>query len=186
MAPFEPAGEQARWRVLYDLLREANVGEVVTYDEMAEALELHPVDDRTRVQLAMRRAAQELETVDRHAVEAITNKGYRIVEPERQMDLARRHQRKAGRSLKRGHSKVTNVDFNGMDPDVRSAFEVMAGAFAAQIDFNRRLSARQEKLEAVVESVTQRSDEHQQRTDDELAALRARLARLEGKTSGSE
>lgn len=180
--PFEPAGEQARWRVLYGLLREARVGEVVTYGDMAAAIDVEPVKDRAKVQLAVRRAVRELETEDRRTVEPVVNAGYRIVEPERHMDLAAKHQRKAGRSLVRGQSKVVNVDFNGMAPDVRRAFEVVAGAFAAQIDFNRRLSVRQDKLEEVVESVTKRSE----RSVEELAALRERLRRLEERSSESE
>ncbi|MGD9604457.1 MAG: hypothetical protein AB7V59_21795 [Gammaproteobacteria bacterium] len=186
MRPFLPVGERARWRVIYDLLRKAKVGDVVTYREMAEALDLDAKRDRTKVQLAMRRAAKELETVDLHAVEPVVNEGYRIVEPEQHLDLARKHQRKAGRSLQRGHSKVVNVDFNGMPGDVRKAFEVVAGAFAAQIDFNRRLSVRQDHLERAVEAVTQQTGEQQQRTAEELEALRERLRRLEEKTPGSE
>lgn len=181
MSPFEPAGDRARWRVLYDLLREARVGEVITYGEMAEALDLDPAKDRTTIQLAMRRAAKELETQDKHAVEVIVNEGYRIVEPETHLDLAQKQQRRAGKALERGQSKVVNVDLNGMDPELRKAFEVVAGAFAAQIDFNRRLSARQEHLEKAVDAVTQGSTEQHQRTEEELAELRERLARLERK-----
>jgi hypothetical protein len=185
MSPFEPAGELARWRVLYGLLRAAEVGDVVTYEEMAYALGLVPVEDRAKVQLAMRRAVRELETEDQRTTEVVANKGYRIVEPERHLDLARQHQRKAGRSLQRGHSKVVNVDFNGMEPEIRKAFEVVAGAFAAQIDFNRRLSVRQENLEKAVQAAAQQIDEHGQRTEEELTALRERLRRLEEKTSES-
>jgi hypothetical protein len=180
MPPFQPAGDQARWRTLYEQLKAARVGEVVTYDEMAAALDLDPVKDRSKVQLAMRRASKELEEQDRHAVQVVPNKGYRVVEPEQHLDLARHHQVKAGKSLQRGHSKVVNVDFNGMEPDVRRAFEVVGAAFAAQIDFNRRLDARQEHLERAVDAVTRQSE----RTDEEVAELRARLARLEDKTSG--
>lgn len=181
MSPFESLGGRARWRVIYALLREARVGEVVTYREMAEALDLDPLKDRPKVQLATRRAVRELETEDRRTVDSVANSGYRIVEPEQHLVLARRHQRKAGRSLARGQAKVTHVDFNGMEPEVRKAFEVMAGAFAAQIDFNRRLSVRQDDIERALDAVTQQTG----RTDEELEALRERVRRLEG-YSGSE
>lgn len=185
MSPFQPSGPRARWRSLYDLLRTARVNEVVTYKEMAEALDLDPKQGRATIQLAMRRAAKELEIEDKHAVQVIVNQGYRIVEPEGHLDLAQKHQRKAGKSLVRGQSKVVNVDFNGMEPEMRKAFEVVAGAFAAQIDFNRRLTVRQANLERAVQAVTAQSEEQQQRTAEELAALRDRLRLLEEKTSGS-
>lgn len=186
MAAFQPAGDRARWRVIYDLLRKREIGDLLSYDEMAAALDLDAVKDRTTIQLAMRRAARELESVDKRAADVVANEGYRIVEPGEHASLARRHQRKANRSLARGQSKVVNVDFNLIDAETRKAFEVMASAFAAQIAFNRRMDVRQANLERAVETVTRRSEEHAQRTEQEIEALRERLRRLEEKTSGSE
>lgn len=181
MSPFQPAGGRARWRVIYDLLKVRKVGDVLDYDEMALALELDPLKDRTVIQLAMRRAAKELETVNKHAVDAVPNEGYCIVQPSEHVNLARRHQTKARRSLVRGHSKVVNVDFNAMDPEARKAFEIIAGAFAAQLDFNRRMDIRQSHLERAVKAVTEQTEEQSQRTDGEIEALKARLRRLEEK-----
>jgi predicted nucleic acid-binding Zn-ribbon protein len=44
-----------------------------------------------------------------------------------------------------------------------------------QMDFNRRLDVRQKRLESVMESVTERTE----RSEEEIAALKERLARLE-------
>lgn len=183
--PFQPVGQRARWRVLYDLLRIRKVGDVLTYEDMATALDLDSTADRTKLQLAMRRAARELEVENKHAVDVVTNRGYRIIEPEQHLGLARRHQKKANRSLARGQSKVIHVDFNLMDDETRRAFEVVAGAFAAQIDFNRRMDVRQANLERAVKAVTRQTAEHAERTEEEIAQLRARLRRLEERTSGS-
>lgn len=184
--PFEPVGPRARWRVLYDLLAARKVGDVLTYDEMAAALDLDPSEDRQTIQLAMRRAGRELEQVDKHAVDVVVNKGYRIVEPEQQLGLAQRHRRKASRSLVRGQSKVVNVDFNLIDDETRKAFEIVASAFAAQLDFNRRIESRQVNLEKAVAAVTQQTEEQAERTDEEIAELRLRLRRLEEKSSESK
>ncbi|BBC66956.1 hypothetical protein MMRN_38520 [Mycobacterium marinum] len=124
MSPFEPAGAVARWRVLYDLLGERTVGDVLTYDTMAEALELDPVKDRHTIQVAMRRAAKELEQEDKHALEPVQNVGYRIVEPEEHLKLARQHQRRSSRALVRGHSKVVNVDLSSVDPRCGTPFRL--------------------------------------------------------------
>jgi phage shock protein A len=183
---FEPVGDRARWRVLYELLVPLQVGGVLTYDEMATALGLDPRTDRRTVQLAMRRAAQELLEVHKRAVDVIPNEGYRIVEPEQHLSLARRHQRKAGNALVRGQSKVVNVDYNRIDPETRKAFEIVAGVFAAQIDFNRRMDVRQDKLEAALAAVTRKTEAQAERTDEEIAELRARLKWLEEQSSGSE
>jgi hypothetical protein len=183
MSPFTPIGPTARWRTLYGLLRALEVGDVLTYETMAVALDLDPAKDRAITQLAMRRAARELEEQDKHAVEPITNVGYRIVEPETHVVLAKRHQRKAGRSLERGHSKVVNVNLNDVSPELRHIIEVGALAMAAQMDFNRRMDLRQSNLEQAVQAVHTKTE----RTDEELSDLRERLARLEQRrTSGSE
>ncbi len=126
--------------------------------------------------MAMRRAAKEYEEVEKRAVESVPNVGYRIVRADEHLRLARTQQKRAGKSLARGHSKVVNVDFNEIDPETRKAFEVVARAFSMQMDFNKRFDTRQRRLEEVVESVSQRSE----RTEAELDALRQRLARLEG------
>jgi hypothetical protein len=151
------------------------VGDVVSYAEMGDALGLSPDGDRHSIQMALRRAAREYEVTDNRALEAVPNKGYRVVEPKEHLVLARQHQRKAGRSLDRGRSKVEHVDLAGTDIETRRAFEVVAQAFALQADFNRRLDIRQEKLEQQVAA----AQSAQQHTGKELADLRARLERLE-------
>lgn len=176
MSPFEPVGDRARWRIVYDLLRVVPVDGVLEYEQMAEALDMDAEDDRHVIQMAMRRAGKELEQVEKHAIESISNVGYRVVRPPEHLRLARGHQSKAGKQLKRGHSKVVNVDFNEIEPETRKAFEVVAQAFAMQMQFNSRLDVRQKRLEEVVETVSERTE----RTASELAELRERMARLEG------
>lgn len=179
MSPFQPASDRARWRVLYELLAKLGVGDLLPYAAMAEALELDPDADRHKMQLAMRRAAQELEEVDKRAVEPVPNVGYMIVAPNEHVALARQQQRKSNRALARGHSKVVNVDFNQMEPEARKAIELMASTFAAQMDFNRRMDVRQANLEQAIAAVTKRADQQAERTDAQLVTLKERLARLE-------
>jgi hypothetical protein len=175
MSPFEPSGDRARWCVVYDLLVRAAIDETVTYEDLGSALDLDPAGDRHAIQMAVRRAAREHEVKDNRALDAVPNVGYRIVRVPEHLDLARRHQRKAGKSLERGRSKVDHVDLSGVDGDTRRAFEVVAQAFALQADFNRRLDVRQKRLEQQV-AAAQSAQEH---TSDELTDLRARLERLE-------
>jgi hypothetical protein len=93
VTPFEPAGDKARWRVLYDVLTKHGVGDVVTYDVMGEALNLDPEKERHTIQMAIRRAAREYEREDHRALEPVPNEGYRVVEPAEHMRLARRPRR---------------------------------------------------------------------------------------------
>lgn len=176
MTPFEALGDRARWRIVYeDVLMDAAEDFVVTYERLGEVLDLDPVDDRHAIQMAVRRAAKELEEADKHALDAVPNVGYRVVKAVEHMELARRQQRRSHRALASGKSKVVNVDMTGLEPEARKAFEVMARAFAMQMDFNRRMDVRQRNLESATKAVTER----QERSEAEIAELRERLARLE-------
>lgn len=177
MTPFEPVGESARWRVLYDLLRKRNDNDILTYAEMGEALDLDPVKNRHAIQMAFRRAAKEYEQVDQRAVDVLPNVGYRVVEPPEHLRLARRHQKRSRKELTKGQSKVTHVDLSGMDPETRRAFMVVGQAFAMQADMMRRMDVRQSRLEEAVASTVGK----QERSEEELAELRARLERLENR-----
>ena len=185
-APFEPIGKQARWKTVYELLAKASTNDLVTYDELGEALGLDPDGERSLIQQAIHRAAKEHERNDKRAIDAIPGKGYRVVEPTEHLELARRHQKKSGRSLARGASKVINVDLNGLEPEVRAAFDVLGHAFRLQMDFNRRFEVRQSKLEETVRDIQDSQHTDRKRTDEEVAELRERLARLEGHLTGND
>jgi hypothetical protein len=175
MSPFTPKGDKARWRVIYDLLRGAAVGDIVSYQTLGEQLHLDPVTDRHTIQMAIRRAAREYETEDKHALEVVPNHGYRVVEAERHIDLAKKQQKKAGKALVRGRSKVINVDLSHVDPEVRTAFQVLAQAFSLQVDMSRRLEVNQQKLQQAVKEIGQQV----QRSDDERREILERLDRIE-------
>lgn len=178
-APFEPLGAQARWRTVYEILQQAAVDDVVTYETLGEALDLHPYNDRAIIQQAMARAAREHEETDKRAIDSVRSVGYRIVEPREHMTLAVRQQKKSRRALERGHSKVVNVDFNNMDPNIRSAFEILASGFAQQAGFNRRIELRQSRLDRALRDIADSQHQDRKRTEEEVTELRERLARLE-------
>ena len=179
-APFEPVGAQARWKTVYELLKKTPTGTVVTYRQLADALGLDAERHRDAIRSAVIRAAKEHEEKDKRAVQAVRGEGYRPVEARVNIELARKHQKRANRSLARGHSKAVNVDLNGIDPQVRAALETIGHAFVLQMDFNKRFEGKQAKLEETVREIADSQAEDRKRTAEEVADLRARLARLEG------
>jgi len=177
VSPFQPVGDKARWRVVYEQLNRTPVDGVLTYESLGEALDLDPADDRHSIQMAMRRAAKEHEEVDRRAIEPIMNVGYRVVQAKEHLGLARAQQRRAGHALKRGRSKVVNVDFNQIDVETRKAFEVVAYAFQMQSDMVQRLDVRNKKLAEKVAAITART-ETVEMTSEEHAERLGRLEQL--------
>lgn len=147
---FEPKGDRAQWRIVYDLLRAAAVDTVVTYDLICEKLGLDPKSERHIGQMAARRAGIELEREDGRAVEPVRGEGYRIVRPEEHLRLGRRRNRSAGRQLARGEQVVTTVDLNKVDPETARALNRLAQGFALQHEINRRMEARQNRTDRVL------------------------------------
>ncbi len=179
MNAFEPVGEVARWRIIYDALKPLAVDDVLTYEDAGQLLGLDPEAERSTIQAAIRQASRTFERDDKHALVAVPNIGYRVVRADEHVVLARGQQRRASRALERGHSKVVNVDLRGLSPEVRALTEATARAFSMQMDFNRRVDVRQNRLESVISEVSQRTD----RSEAEIAELKARLARLEGEAA---
>lgn len=182
MSDFKPIGDRARWLDIYDLLRAAQINEVVTYESMAEAIGLDPDKDRTTIQGVVRRAAKEYEQVDKRAIVAVANEGYRVVEPQEHLGLARRHQKRSSRSLTRGHSKAVNVDLSKIDPETRKALDVVANVIAMQQDFARRAEAKLSSHDRAIKSLV----EAKERTDSERDEFRARLEKLEAGMGGQQ
>lgn len=160
---------------MYDILAPCSVGDVVTYADLGNALDLDPDVDRHAIQMAVRRAAQEFLVVDSHALDVVKNHGYRVVEAREHIDLARRQQRRAGKALARGHDQVVHVDINALDIETRKAFEVVAGAFAQQRLVIDRLNIKHRRLEEAMDAMRPRVD----RSETEIAELKERLARVE-------
>lgn len=174
-AMFEPIGAESRWRTVYALLRERHVNDVVTYEEMGAVLDLDPITDRPAIRGSVGRAAQEFEVVDLHAIAPVRNVGYRIVEAPEHLGLAQNHQRKSSRQLKRGRGKIEHVDLNELSGDQRVEYALAARLISMQMDFNRRTDIRLKNHDEAIRSMVVKTE----RSDSEIAALRARLEKLE-------
>jgi hypothetical protein len=173
---FKPIAERSRWRMIYDLFRKAEINDTVTYQDMADALNLHPVNDRHALQMAARRAGLELEKVDRHAVDPVRGKGYRVVNPPEILGLGRRRNRKAGNQMSRGAITVQAVDLNDVDAPTRQALEILARGFAMQTEINRRIAADHKRHENLIEEMRARQDGLERRIDS-LGSARQDWAR---------
>ena len=147
---FRPIGERARWRMVYDLMRQAKLGDTVTYADMAKALGLNAKRDKHALQMAARRAGLELEKADHRAADAVRGVGYRIVQPAEILGLGQRRNRRAGRQLQRGAITVAAVDLDQVDVPTRQALETLARGFAVQGEINRRFLAKQAKQDDLI------------------------------------
>ena len=180
LVPFEPIGEVARWRVLAEKFRDAPRGMMVDYEELGDALGLHPVDDRPAIRAAVQAAAKHLSREYNRSLQAVRNFGYRVVLPEEHLDLARVQQRKSRKALVRAQGHVEHVDLSALDEVQRGLVMAAATALAWQQAQIRRLDLRQKDLETVVRSVQTETQRTQEETAARLADLEARIKELGG------
>lgn len=175
---FAPAdGRTARWRIIYDeVLRGLTSGDLVSYTKIADVLGLDPDHDKSKIRPALQRARLEFLEADKRALVSVPGVGYRVAAPGQHLELARRHHDRAGRALETSHSLVANVNLSEIsDPDTRKLTQLTVMAIAAQIDFNRRIGLRHERLEKNLAAVVAQTTH----TASDVEEIKARLARLE-------
>lgn len=180
MKPFEPIGELARWRVLVERFCAVDRGTTLTYEELGEALDLDPVEDRRSIAAAVREASKALSREHERSLIAVRSVGYRVALPDEHIDLAGRQQRKSNRALARAKTHVEYVDLSGMSDEGRALAIAMTRAFTWQQAQMRRMDVRQKDLERVVQSITTRQERTEEETAARLAALERRIAELSG------
>lgn len=171
-APFAPKRERPAWEYVYDLLSPLDVGDLVTHDEIAKALDL------TREEFATQRgpfykAANVWGAERKRALRSIPGEGYRVVDAPEHEQLAKAHHRKSRRSLARGRKVLTNTDRSRLDDEQKVRFDALEANIARQEDMIRRLDSRTTKVEKAVAAAKQQHTV----TEERVAALEDALRR---------
>lgn len=168
-APFQPKADRPQWEIVYDLLVTRDIGDIVTYDELTEALGYDIRDNRKALYKAARVWGEDC----KRALAPVVNTGYRVVEPAEHERLARQHHLKSRRALRRGRSVIRNADRSLLSAEEVERFDRLEQSIARHSDLIRRLDARTERLEKTVRQ-TQTTTK---KTDGRLAAIEEALRR---------
>jgi hypothetical protein len=179
MAPFQTKREKPQWEYAYDLFAIAERGQVVTYEELGEALQFNHVGNRSRIQQAVHQAVKRLEAGEKKTLEAIPNVGYRVVPANEHVRVAKKHQSRVVKATKRGLSTTLNVDFNELTEIEKALVLVANRAFALQYEQIRRLDIRQRRLETKVDQVVEDHEGKLGDQEERIAKLEARLAQID-------
>jgi hypothetical protein len=167
LMPFAPKGEVAQWRILYRVFQSAPVGETVTYERLAQELDVDAGTERHRIQAAARKAGQELLRKDDRAVEVVPEEGYRVVPAGRQIALAGGQIERATHSLDKGRELTTHVRMDELSAQERQIVQTMALGFAQVAEWARQIGRRVEDHEgrlSDIEAELQRIREERDKT----------------------
>ena len=182
---FEPHGERARWQVLYEELASLNFGDLLTYERMADLLDL-PLDQRHSMQLAMRRAAKELAVENARHIQAVRGVGYEIVDLAGQVKMTKRGKRKADRAMVVAQRPIVYVDQAALaeaPATIREAFIKVGQVMDALAYAHRRAELRTDRIERTLDLVREEQEGDRVRTQEEIDLMKTRLARLEAQSA---
>lgn len=146
---FEPAGDQAQWRTIYDHIRTLDVGDTVTDEALVELL---PEAPEGSIRGAFWRAVRQMEDDHKRTFDRERGVGYRMVDAAEHERLAKGQHKKAKRRLKAAVRKAHSADRSRLGQDQRQRLDAIEMNLSAQQDMIRRLSAKVTKVETDVKT----------------------------------
>lgn len=144
--PFQPKREDGRpeWQLIYEVLVDLSVGDILRYDALAELLERDFREEGAR-RTPIARAMAELERTHQRTVRAVQNVGYEIVEGGAQVMLAQQQAHRGHRRFRRSAvlASTTKRDALTYEQTKRlDALQLMVERLEAE---SRRLNRRVEE-----------------------------------------
>lgn len=177
-------GPKSQRQIVIDLIAPREFDSVTTYEELAAALGMNPVADKQNIRSVVQSARDGLAKDHHRTLEAVRSVGYRIIRPEEHVKVAGELQRKAGRTVALARTTVESVDLTELSEEGRKIAMAAAAALGYQAQMIRRMDLRQQDVERVLESVTEKVDETVATTENHqvrLSTLEQRIAAMEAK-----
>ena len=113
---FKPKNVVAYWKMLYDIIVDRKLGDLVTYDEITEIVGKEVNNSRVHIY----RANKELVDKNNRMLEVVPTVGYRIVEGLEMYKGAENHKTKSKRQIKQSTFIATHIDTAVLTPDQKT------------------------------------------------------------------
>lgn len=151
MSPFTPKGSRALRVIITELAAAANYGDVLTFTELAQAIDASD-DDAGRGQVRqVVSAARPLLLADHgRLLVAVRGKGYRVALPGEAAGVAQDHRRRADRQISKAVAIVDSADTTGMSPEELKRF--MAVGMVIR-NLHGRMTAAEQRLADLEDAV---------------------------------
>lgn len=168
MTPFEPKGDVAEWRLVYDHLKDLERGSVVTIESIEELLGRPLGQNRSPVY----RAIRELEENNSRTIATVRGIGYRIADPNEHLGLGLSHSGRARRQLRRGLQRAESADRGGLAPAAAARLEAFEATTSRLVEFLGRMSKAVDQQGERIENLAQDTQETSERVKAVEEALR--------------
>ena len=174
---FAVRGEVSEATIIERCLLEVEIDQVITYDQLSEALGRDFFDNRSPFYAARERVQREKKTT--FVVE--TGVGYRRVAPNEHYSVGRGFAAKAGRAGRRGRRVVVNTDYNGLTEIERKSLEGLDERLRGLDEYNRRTTRQMNRLEKAVADNREESRADIAEVKEQMETLAENLRKLEEK-----
>ncbi len=164
---FQPKREKPQWEYLYDLLVTKQVNEVITYEDLSDAVGFNVRANRGPIYQAQR----HLERSNHRTIGVVKGVGYRIVDAAEHEGLARGHQNRGRRQIKKALDKIVYVDRGRLTPALVKRFDAIQMTLNRQEELIRRNDIR---LANVEKAITETRAATKQ-TSEQLAAQQQKM-----------
>lgn len=149
--PFQPKGDVAEWRMVYDHARTLNPGDLITYTELAAILG-RPDDEPDKLRGPVYRAAKELQRNDLRTFINVKCEGYRIAYPNEHGVLACTHKDKSRTQIGKAIGILRGTDKNGLDAEERKQHDRIESTVLRIDDAVRQIDRRTEKVQQALDA----------------------------------
>jgi chromosome segregation ATPase len=176
-----PSTEEAKWRTLYDALREAEYGTSYTYDELNK-MAGDDVDDIRADRWIVDRTRKELVRLDKRYLENLRGVGYRIVHPDEHLKAGNHYRGKSMRAAGRSVKVLEATDLAKIeDPAVRTKIVELENRMGRLQQQLRHQETRLASTERTTERLRADRDDH----EDRLAAIETKMRRMAGEDTST-
>jgi hypothetical protein len=158
---FKPKNEVALWRVVYDYIKELNVGDIVTYDKLEEVAG----EGIGVIRSSIYRTCKELLKTHKRTLQVERMVGYKIIEGMNIMGKAIVRQDRAERQIKSADYEISNVDTIKLTVEERKKLQ----DFMA---YNANIRAAFSNTIEKIEKANQVSQIAQSFTEEQIAKLK--------------
>lgn len=157
--PFEPKGDVAEWRTVYDHLRKLEPGAIISTEDLEELLGRPLGQNRGPIY----RATRELEENDSRTIATVRGTGYRIAEASENLGLALSHSSRARQQLRRGLRRAESADRRALTPSVAARLEAFEATTSRLVEFLGHMSKTVDQQGEQIQGLKKETEETSER-----------------------
>lgn len=158
MSPFEPKGSRALRVIITEMAAQASYGDVLTFTELAQAIDVEDNDvGRAQVRQAVSAARPLLLSDHGRALVAVRGKGYRVALPGELAGIAQDHRRRADRQISKALAVVDQADMTAATEDERRRFQAVGVVIR---NLHSRMTSAEQRLADLEDAVFGQKPRH--------------------------